>query len=122
MTKPALLIYIVNQISTVIGIAAILIISWGAIIIFFDLIKLEFSRFKGMKPYYERSILRHRFGSYLLLGLEFLIAADIILTISQPSLEEIIILASIVGIRTVISHFLDKEMAYSEKTKNINKE
>jgi uncharacterized membrane protein len=122
MTKPALLIYIVNQISTVIGIAAILIISWGAIIIFIDLIKLEFSRFKGMKPYYERSILRHRFGSYLLLGLEFLIAADIILTISQPSLEEIIILASIVGIRTVISHFLDKEMAYSEKTKNINKE
>jgi len=122
MTKPALLIYIVNQISTVIGIAAILIISWGAIIIFIDLIKLEFSRFKGMKPYYERSILRHRFGSYLLLGLEFLIAADIILTISQPSLEEIIILASIVGIRTVISYFLDKEMAYSEKTKNINKE
>jgi uncharacterized membrane protein len=121
MIKPALLIYIVNQISTIIGIAAILIISWGAIIIFIDLIKLEFNRLKGMKPYYERSILRHRFGSYLLLGLEFLIAADIILTISQPSLEEVIILASIVGIRTVISYFLDKEMAYSEKTDNINK-
>jgi uncharacterized membrane protein len=121
MVKPALLVYIVNIVSTVIGIVAVLIITWGAIIIFIDLIKLEIRRFKGLKPYYERTILRHRFGSYLLLGLEFLIAADIILTISQPSLEEIIILASIVGIRTVISYFLDKEMAYSEKTDNNTK-
>jgi uncharacterized membrane protein len=115
MAKPAILIYIVNQISTVIGIAAVIIITWGAIIIFLNLIKLEISRFKGQKPYYERAILRHRFGSYLLLGLEFLIAADIILTITHPTLEEIAILASIVGIRTVISYFLDKEMAYSNQ-------
>ncbi|KQC10211.1 MAG: hypothetical protein APR54_12215 [Candidatus Cloacimonas sp. SDB] len=121
MIKPALLIYIVNQISAIIGIAAILIITWGAFIIFIDLIKLEFNRFKGIKLYYERTILRHRFGSYLLLGLEFLIAADVILTISQPSLEEITILASIVGIRTVISYFLDKEIVYSEKRGNRGK-
>jgi uncharacterized membrane protein len=113
--NPELLIYIVNLISKIIGIAAILIITWGTLIIFIDLIKLEFNRFKGLKSYYKRTILRHRFGSYLLLGLEFLIAADIILTISQPTLEEIAILASIVGIRTVISYFLDKEMTYSEK-------
>jgi uncharacterized membrane protein len=75
--KPALLIYIVNLISTIIGISAILIITWGVLVIFIDLIKLEFNRFKGLKSYYERTILRHRFGSYLLLGLEFLIAADI---------------------------------------------
>lgn len=115
MINPELLIYIVNLISKIIGIAAILIITWGTLIIFIDLIKLEFNRFKGLKSYYKRTILRHRFGSYLLLGLEFLIAADIILTISQPTLEEIAILASIVGIRTVISYFLDKEMTYSEK-------
>lgn len=121
MIKPALLIYIVNLISTIIGISAILIITWGALVIFIDLIKLEFNRFKGLKSYYERTILGHRFGSYLLLGLEFLIAADIILTISQPSLKEITILASIVGIRTVISYFLDKEMTYSEKHNNQNK-
>jgi len=115
MLKPTILIYIVNQISTIIGIAAVLIITWGAIIIFCNLIKLEVSRFKGHKPYYERAVLRHRFGSYLLLGLEFLIAADIILTITHPTLEEIAILASIVVIRTIISYFLDKEMAYNNE-------
>lgn len=115
MLKPLLIIYIVNYISTIIGIAAILIITWGAIIVFFNVIKLEIFRFRGHKSYHERTVLRHQFGSYLLLGLEFLIAADIILTITHPSLEEIAILASIVGIRTVISYFLDKEMAYSNK-------
>jgi len=50
-----------------------------------------------------------------IIDLEFLIAADIILTISQPNLEEIATLTSIVGIRTVISNFLNKEISYSEK-------
>ena len=115
MLKPEILIVTVNQLSTMIGIAAVLIITWGAILIFLKLIKLEISRFKGQKTYFERAVLRHRFGSYLLLGLEFLIAADIILTITHPTLEEIAILASIVGIRTVISYFLDREMAYAEE-------
>lgn len=115
MVRPAILIEIVNTISTIIGIIAVIIITWGTILITFNFIRLEISRFKGIKPYYERTVLRHRFGSYLLLGLEFLIAADIILTITHPTLEEIAILASIVGIRTVISYFLDKEMAYAKE-------
>jgi len=103
--------------STSIGIGAIVIISWGALLTFYRFVLLEVKRLRGTKTYHEKIILRHQFGSYLLLGLEFLIAADIILTITYPSLEEIGILASIVVIRTVISYFLDKEMAYSENRK-----
>jgi uncharacterized membrane protein len=44
------------------------------------------------------------------LGLEFLIAADIIRTIIRPTLEELAILGGIVVIRTVISYFLGKEI------------
>jgi len=54
--------------------------------------------------------LRLTLGTYLLLGLEFLIAADIIRTILQPSFEEVAILGAIVTIRTVISYFLDREI------------
>jgi len=100
--------------SRTIGIAAIGIIAWGAFLSFFKFFSLEIKRLKGINTCREREALRHRFGSYLLLGLEFLIAADVIVTISTPSLEEIAILASIVVIRTIISYFLDKEMAYSE--------
>ena len=102
-----------------IGVAAIAIISWGAFVVFLKVLKLEILRFRGKKPYYELNNLRHRFGSYLLLGLEFLIAADILRTITHPTLQDIAILASIVGIRTVISYFLDKELSPLCELENI---
>ena len=54
--------------------------------------------------------LRHQLAYYLLLSLEFLIAADILDTIVQPSLEELAVLGGILAIRTVISFSLSWEM------------
>ncbi|HNA98393.1 MAG TPA: DUF1622 domain-containing protein [Marmoricola sp.] len=49
-------------------------------------------------------VLRTTLGSAILLGLEILVAADLIRTItSKPSIEEALILALIVLIRTVLS-------------------
>lgn len=103
---------LVNSISTAIELAAIAIISWGSLVVFLKILKNEALRLKGVKPYCKIPALRRRFGSYLLLGLEFLIAADIVLTIAHPSLTEIAILGSIVAIRTVIGYFLDKELEH----------
>ncbi len=55
--------------------------------------------------------LRQELRASLLLGLEFLIAADVIRTVLQPTLQEVGILGGIVAIRTVVSHFLQREMA-----------
>lgn len=49
-------------------------------------------------------------GGFVLLGLEILIVADIIETIVNPSFEDILRLAAIVAIRTVISYFLGREV------------
>ena len=57
-----------------------------------------------------REKIRQDLGYYLLLGMEFLVAADIIHTILNPSLEELAILGSIVAIRVVLSFFLQKEL------------
>jgi uncharacterized membrane protein len=46
------------------------------------------------------------------LGLEFLIAADVVRTIIQPTLMELAILGSIIAIRTAISFFLNMEMRH----------
>lgn len=48
-------------------------------------------------------VLRRLIGSSILLGLEILVAADLIRTIVTPSLEEAATLALIVAIRTVLS-------------------
>ncbi len=101
---------ILHVISLGIGIAGTAVIIWGALLALLELIKLEGERFKGVDICARRHDLRHHFGSYLLLGLEFLIAADIINTIVSPTLEEVGILGAIVVIRTVINLSLNKEM------------
>ena len=77
----------------------------------FELIRLEHRRFREENPCRSRELLRHHLGSYLLLGIEFLVASDIIHTIVSPNLETILLLAVVVAIRTVIGYFLDKELA-----------
>jgi uncharacterized membrane protein len=94
-----------------IGSIGVAIIVWGVILSVYRLLKLEFGRFKHKSIYRERESVRHKFATYLLLALEFLIAADIIATVIHPKFEEIAILASTVAIRTVISYFLEKEIS-----------
>lgn len=48
-------------------------------------------------------LLRMMIGSAILLGLEILVAADLIRTVMEPSLEEAVVLGIIVAIRTVLS-------------------
>ena len=102
---------ILEHISFGIGIVAIAIIVWGVLLGLFGILKSEFYK---LRPKSKKSItlhqIRYTVGSYLLLGLEFLIAADIIRTIVKPTLEELAILGGIVAIRTVISYFLGKEL------------
>lgn len=57
-----------------------------------------------------RHHLRMDLGYYLLLGLEFLVAADIIETLLAPDLEHVLVLGAIVVIRTVISFSLNWEL------------
>lgn len=54
--------------------------------------------------------IRLAIGEKMVLGLEFFLAGDIIQTIVVPAWESLGMLAGIVGIRTVIVYFLDREM------------
>ncbi len=105
------LIDLLLYISLGIAIIGVSVITWGVLVVFLRLLRLEFTCFHGERITCGRESLRHQLGSYLLLGLEFLIAADIIHTISNPTLEEVAVLGGIVVIRTLISYFLDHELA-----------
>jgi len=102
---------ILDTLKEVIGLVGVAIIVWGALLTLFRLIRLEFRRLKHQVIFHHREALRHSFGSYLLLALEFIIAADIIASFTHPTLEEVAFLGGIVLIRTVISYFLEKEIA-----------
>lgn len=106
------MVLVLHYVSLAIGIMGVAIIVWGVLLMMVRLLRLELTRLKGSRIFHEREAIRHRLGSYLLLGLEFLIAADIIGTITHPTLEDMAVLGSIVAIRTVISHFLDREIVH----------
>lgn len=54
--------------------------------------------------------IRLQFGDAVLLGLEFMVGADIIGSLVQPDYYNLGLLAILVMIRTILSYFLNKEL------------
>ncbi len=94
-------------------IAALCVGAVGLLIILYGVargtVKLLVTEVRGSKTQ-DRNTLRMDLGYYLLLGLEFLVAADIIETLLAPGLEHVLVLGAIVLIRTVISISLNWEL------------
>ena len=53
---------------------------------------------------------RLKLGVYILAALKFLIVADILFTIVNRTLDDVIVLAIVAGVRTLVSYFLGKEI------------
>ena len=102
---------VLEIISSIVGGIGIGIVVWGAARGFIEFVVSEFI---ALIPSGNLNVpfdkIRAIIGRYLLLGLEFLVASDIIHTIIQPTLVEAVILLSIVGIRVVLNYFLSREI------------
>ncbi len=103
--------HIVNGISLGIGCIGVIVIIWGSLISAVELFIAELNRFKGRNPCRKLSHTRHHYGLYLMMGLEYMIGADIVRTLIRPTLQELAVLGALVAIRTVTSYFLNKEMS-----------
>ncbi len=57
---------------------------------------------------------RRQLGTYILVGLEFMIASDIIHTVITRELEDLAFVAALVAIRTAIGFFLAREITEAE--------
>ena len=99
-----------NTIAIIIAIAGSIIIIWGVLVTSFLFLKTEVKKWTNRSDMSNEAKIRFNISSYLLLGLDFMLAADIIHTIHNPVLNELYILAMIVAIRSAISFFLHKEM------------
>lgn len=106
---------IVSAISLGIGILGVAVIVWGALVSLIELCGSEFKRFSGIGSCKNRNLVRQHFGFYLLMGLEYMIGADIVRTLVRPTLQELAVLGSMVAIRTVTSYFLNKEMGQNSE-------
>jgi uncharacterized membrane protein len=96
----------------VISVLGVLVIIFGVMCGVVRFLRSEVASVRGENVENDRRKLRQVLGYYLLLGLEFLIAADIIDTLMKPTTQDLIILGAIVAIRTVISYSLNSELAH----------
>ena len=106
MMNDATWVHLVTRIVEIVGTAIIVVGSFGALGSF--LVGMA----KAVSP---RDALVARFrsslGQSILLGLEFLVAADIINTVAvEPTIRSLIVLAGIVLIRTFLSFSLEVEI------------
>lgn len=93
-----------------ISILSMVVISYGSILAMLRFIQNEFSRINGKFSFRKLNSIKINFSYYLLLGLDFLIAADVIRTIVENTLQDLTILGISVLIRTILSFFLGREM------------
>lgn len=99
-------IEIVGEVVDIVGVSVILL---GITLAF---IELSRGFVKHLQVPNRFVLLRNRIGKALLLGLEILVAADVIRTVAlQPTLQNLIILGVLIVIRTALSWtlFLDVE-------------
>jgi uncharacterized membrane protein len=89
---------------------AVLIVTAGAIDAFGRLLVVAATRAAG---HGARKAIWRRFGTWLLLGLEFELAADIIGSVVSPTWQDIGELGAIAVIRTFLNYFLERDLKES---------
>jgi len=105
------IVQIAHYTASAIELISVVIIAWGVLLSLWRVIELCFKRYlEDMDLTYNWLKLRRSFGEIMLLGLQFLVAADIILTICNPDVKTVGLLAAIVIIRVVLSVSLAKEI------------
>ncbi|MGI6545137.1 MAG: DUF1622 domain-containing protein [Fastidiosipilaceae bacterium] len=104
------LILIVEVIKEIINVFSILVLCVGVALCARDLIVIPFSKISKSERMTRFRQAQIQLAGFVLLGLEILIVADIIETIVRPALDDLLRLAAIVAIRTVLSYFLNREI------------
>ena len=70
----------------------------------------------------ERKQVWRRLGMWLLLGLEFELAADIIGSVVSPTWQQIGELGAIAAIRTFLNYFLERDLEHAEAAAELHGE
>lgn len=91
--------------------AAVLVVSFGSLEALF---KLLIVMAKPRTSHGMRKAIWRRFGVWLLLGLEFALAADIITSVISPTWQDIGELGAIAVIRTFLNYFLEHDLENAE--------
>jgi uncharacterized membrane protein len=98
---------LLSLISLFLAYSGVLVIAYGGVMALAQTIIRGIQRGKGIT--FTR--IRGEFARKIIFGLDFLIASDIVSTITAPNIDEVLRLGGIVLIRSVLTFLLSKETA-----------
>jgi uncharacterized membrane protein len=101
---------LLSHASVLIGILGMIVILRGVVGGLMEWLRAEIGAFRGRPADGDRRRLRPNLGYYIRLGLAFLSAADILDSLVQPGIPELIRLGTVVVLRTIISVSLNFEL------------
>jgi len=104
-----------RRIALTVELASALIIAYGALEAIIGLLTPR-RRFEKKKLFHKRRQVFLRFGMWLILALEFELAADIVRSAISPSWSDIGQLGAIAAIRTVLNYFLERDIKEFEES------
>jgi Predicted membrane protein len=70
---------------------------------------IELLLFGAHRTTKTKSTIKRQFTGYIIFGLEFFIAGDVLMTMLNPTAQDLMLLGAIVVIRVVLAYFLEKE-------------
>ena len=96
----------------VIGYVVPLVEACGALVIVLEVIR---TMVRYLVNFFRRdpapmSALRTRLGRSMVMGLEFQVAADILKTALAPTWNDILLLAALIALRTLLNYVLEREL------------
>jgi uncharacterized membrane protein len=98
--------------------AAVLIVAYGSIEAFVRLVGVIA---RPRTTHGMRKVIWRRFGMWLVLGLEFELAADIIASVIAPTWMDIGKLGAIAVIRTFLNYFLEQDLEGAAEAGEVSK-
>ena len=97
--------------------ASVLVIAIGAVE---ALVKLFGPLLKNAATHGKRRDAWLSLARWLLIGLEFMLAADVVRTAIAPSWEDIGMLAAVAAIRTFLNYFLERDLEQAMRKRELS--
>ncbi len=111
-------VQLANLLGMLVEMAAVLIVAYGSIEAFIRLLGVIA---RPRTTHGMRKVIWRRYGMWLVLGLEFELAADIIASVIAPTWMDIGKLGAIAVIRTFLNYFLEQDLDNAEESGAVSK-
>jgi uncharacterized membrane protein len=99
---------IVEYLAFILNVMGALVVIYGSLRAFISLLGVEFTA--NIKKFHRYGNLKRTYVQKLILALDFFVAADLLKLVAMPTMDEIVLIALIVVIRTVLNYSLNHEI------------